>query len=128
MQQRLDRERAERGDVNVSLAWDTRDDLDLKVQCPDGRIISFRRTADCGGRLDVDMNFAGRYSDQPVENIVWGRAADGPPGRYRVFIENQSNKPIPYRVRITIRGRSRDYSGVAPGRAREHPVAEFDLP
>ena len=74
------------------------------------------------------MNYAGRFSDQPVENIVWGRAEDGPPGRYRVFVQNQSNKPIPYRARITIRGRSQDYTGVAPGRAREHPVAEFTLP
>ena len=128
MQQRLDRERAQRGDVNVSLAWDTRDDLDLKVQCPDGRIISFRRTSDCGGRLDVDMNFAGRFSDQPVENIYWQRAEDGPRGHYRVFIENQVPKPIPYRVRVTIRGQARDYSGVAPPSARNHPVAEFDLP
>lgn len=128
MQNRLDRERAQRGDVTVSLAWDTRDDLDLKVECPNGRVISFRSTRDCAGNLDVDMNYGGRFSDTPVENIYFARAEDGPPGRYRVTIENQSNKPIPYRVRVTIRGQTRDFTGVVPGRARNHLVTEFDLP
>lgn len=129
MQQRLDRERAQRGEVNVSLAWDTRDDLDLWVVCPNGERVSWQRRDGCGGKLDVDANAGGNGSEtQPVENIFWTRIADGPAGRYRVEIENFDGGPNTWRVRVTVGGRTCDFQG-SIGRSRARvTVTEFTLP
>jgi hypothetical protein len=37
------------GAVNVVLTWDTLDDLDLRVVCPDRSVIDFQRRRNCGG-------------------------------------------------------------------------------
>lgn len=82
---RLGRESAKSGDVQVSLMWNNRNDLDLYVVSPKGEEIFFRRRqSSCGGMLDVDMNYD-RMSEKPVENVFWpmGKA---PHGRYRVYV------------------------------------------
>lgn len=111
---RLEREGGKTGDVQISLIWNNRNDLDLHVLCPSGERISFdhKRSAD-GGELDVDMNVGGE-SLQPVENIYW------PPksmrkGIYKVFVHHYSQHgspdPTKYTVRIIVGGKSRQFSG-----------------
>ena len=111
---RLEREGAKTGDVQISLIWNNRNDLDLHVLCPTGERISFdhKHSAD-GGELDVDMNVRGE-SLQPVENIYW------PPrsmrkGIYKVFVHHYSRHgspdPTKYTVRIMVGGKSRQFSG-----------------
>ena len=76
---RLAREGAQRGDVQVSLAWNTLDDLDIRVVTPSGETISYQnKQSRCGGHLDVDMNANGRCSIAPVENVYWSRAPNRP--------------------------------------------------
>ncbi|MEE3082458.1 MAG: hypothetical protein VX320_00020 [Candidatus Thermoplasmatota archaeon] len=86
-QERLDREGAQTGQVQVSLIWDNKNDLDLSIVCPSGERISFdNKTSRCGGLLDVDMNEA-PTSEEPVENIFWPPNS-APPGEYRVYVEH----------------------------------------
>lgn len=128
MRPRLEREHARQGEASVSLAWNTQDDLDVVVVCPGNAEVGYRNTQGCGAQLDVDMNRGDPRSDTPVENITWPSVDTAPRGRYRVQIDNQSNQSVPYRVRVTVRGESREYTGTAPPHARGHRVGEFDLP
>ncbi len=90
------------GDVTITLRWDTDDDLDLIVVCPDGSRIKYNSKVSCGGRLDVD-NRAQNPSDPGAENIYF---EDGlpDPGLYRIEIENFADRTpgrsTPYRVII----------------------------
>lgn len=125
---RLEREHAREGEASVSLAWNTQDDLDIVVACPGNAQVGYRNPQACGAQLDVDMNRGDPRSDTPVENITWPSVDAAPRGRYRVQIDNQSNDAVPYRVRVTVRGESREFTGTVPPHARGHRVTEFDLP
>ncbi|HII50703.1 MAG TPA: hypothetical protein HA322_05160, partial [Candidatus Poseidoniaceae archaeon] len=71
LQERLDREGARSGDVQISLMWDNYNDLDLHVVCPSGeRIHGGNKLSQCGGELDVDANVRPE-TKKPVENVVW---------------------------------------------------------
>ena len=95
---RLAREGAQRGDVQVSLAWNTLDDLDIRVVTPSGETISYQnKQSRCGGHLDVDMNANGRCSIAPVENVYWSRA---PSGEYRVLVHLQGDL---HRLNMSVR-------------------------
>ncbi|NEQ52803.1 MAG: hypothetical protein F6K11_22140 [Leptolyngbya sp. SIO3F4] len=69
------------GDIQVTLRWNTSDDLDLIVVDPAGSIIDFGSpSSPSGGQLDVDANgFCETQNFSPVENIFWptGGAPDG---------------------------------------------------
>jgi hypothetical protein len=91
--ERLRREKAVKGDITISLAWDTFDDLDLHVMCPSGEEIWFRNEVSNDGLcvLDVDMNGGGPISREPVENVFIGnleRMIEAPRGKYKVFVQN----------------------------------------
>ena len=69
--ERLEREGGASGEVQISLAWNDFNDLDLHLFCPSGERIYFNnKRSDCGGELDVDMNVR-PVSNTPVENVVW---------------------------------------------------------
>jgi uncharacterized protein YfaP (DUF2135 family) len=115
------------GEINVILRWEGRSvDLDLHVNCPGGGEISFRNKRDCGGELDVDMNFGGRYSDHPVENIVFpeGQARRG---RYSVKVHKVGSSGVrtPFEVIVRIKGKETRYPGVADDRPQD--VTTFDV-
>lgn len=76
---RLAAENADMGDLNFTMIWDDRSDLDLKVTCPKGEEISYQtKTKDINqcGTLDVDANFKKVRTD-PVEHIVINRPSNG---------------------------------------------------
>lgn len=100
---RLDRESAKTGDVQVSLMWSNRNDVDLHVLTPSGELINFaHRRSECRGTLDVDMN-AERHSDKPVENIFWP-TGQAPHGTYKVYVHLYAVKggpvPTPFQVYV----------------------------
>ena len=111
---RLAREGAKSGQIQVSLIWDNKNDLDLSVVCPSGERISFdNKLSSCGGQLDIDMNES-PTSEQPVENIFWAAGA-APKGEYKVIIEHfeQHAKEdlTPYRVLVDDGNGPKEYRG-----------------
>lgn len=129
--QRAERERAQTGRMQIILAWDDTNDLDLSVRCPNGATIAFDSRQACGGVLDVDRNSPDQpRSRTPVENIVW--ASEPPPGRYTVFVTHYARQGGPassaYRVTIRMTGQpDRTFTGsVAAGQRVQ--VTTFDWP
>ncbi len=115
IQSRLEREGGKNGEVQVSLAWDDFNDLDLHLFCPSGERIYFNnKKSACGGELDVDMNVR-PTSENAVENIVW--IENAPLGQYKVGVhfykhhsKNETLQTCEFRARIIVHGEVRDYS------------------
>jgi hypothetical protein len=129
LDRRLEREGAQRGQVQVSLAWNGPADLDLHVTCPDGRVINFQQPSHCGGTLQIDMNAGGRRSNEPVEDVIW--PGTPPSGRYLVhvhYFDYPSRRvPVPFIVRLVNGAERREVRGVANG-PNPQQVLEFTVP
>ena len=76
------------GDVQITLRWDSKADLDLHVIDPDGEEIYYNNSrADSGGELDVDSNDScDNATSSPVENVYWP-SGDAPFGEYVVIVD-----------------------------------------
>ena len=130
--ERARREGARSGRVQIILAWDDRNDLDLMMICPNGERLFFDNRRACGAELDVDRNAGNSaLTPTPVENIVF--AAEPAPGRYRIIVWHFQNNPpapssSPYRVTVKREGRpDQVFTGrVAAGQQVE--VGHFDVP
>jgi hypothetical protein len=121
---------ARTGDVQVSLAWNNVNDIDLHVVAPSGdRIFFGRRWSRCGGGLDVDMNVT-PVTPHAVENIFWphGRA---PRGEYAVFVHHfclhVGLDPTPFEVHVLVRGRKAVFRGDVSAGQAPILVARFNL-
>lgn len=94
------------GPLQIILAWDNLNDLDLSVRCPNGQVIDFNNRRNCGGELDTDANYRGTPSNTPVENIAFqGQPANG---TYRVIVSHAGGsgpRVSPFRVTIRQQGR-----------------------
>lgn len=130
--ERLEREGGASGVVQISLAWDDYNDLDLHVFCPSGERIYFNnKKSDCGGDLDVDMNVR-PVSNTPVENVVWKENA--PMGAYKVGVhfykhhkKRRTKRTCEYRLRVVTHGQSKEYLGkIRYGQAMQM-VTSFSL-
>ena len=130
--ERARREGARSGRVQIILAWDDRNDLDLMMICPNGERLYFDHRRACGAELDVDRNAGNSaLTPTPVENIVF--AGEPAPGRYRIMVWHFQNNPpapasSPYRVTVKREGRpDQVFTGrVAAGQQVE--VGHFDVP
>src|SRR5690554_474626 len=105
------------GDVQVTLRWNSRDDLDLAVTAPSGETVSYTRpSSPSGGRLDVDSNARCSTSLQnPVENVFWN-SGNAPEGEYvaRVSLYNRCDgdrTSIPFELSITLDGNTETQTG-----------------
>lgn len=84
---------AHTGKLQIILAWEDRNDLDLHVLCPDGSELSYNTRQACGGELDVNANGDARAAGvSPVENVYF---QDPGPGTYRVVVD-------PYAMRVAV--------------------------
>uniref|UniRef100_A0A7S4UI31 Uncharacterized protein n=1 Tax=Ditylum brightwellii TaxID=49249 RepID=A0A7S4UI31_9STRA len=136
---RLQREGAKKGDITITLAWDTYDDLDLHVHTPSGKHIYYgdRVSDDELCTLDVDMNAGGKQSKEPVENVFAGdldKKKEAPHGRYKVVIQNyayhgsRNGSAIPFRVIVDKNGEKETFTGECTGSGESSNVVitEFD--
>ena len=116
LMERLAREGGKTGVVQISLAWDDYNDLDMHVFCPSGERIYFNnRKSECGGELDVDMNVRPK-SKTPIENVVWTDQA--PDGEYKIGVhfyrhhrKRRTKKTCQFRLRVVTYGQAKEYSG-----------------
>jgi hypothetical protein len=141
LQRRLDRQGAKRGDITISLSWDTHDDLDLHVILPNGEEIYYSQTRSEKGKatLDVDMNASSPYSNAAVENVFVGdldKQEEAPPGKYKVVVQNfgyhtqgwTKQTEIPWLVRVAKNGEKEKYAGkcIGSGKASDVVACEFE--
>lgn len=102
---RAQRQGGQRGKLQIILAWDDRNDLDLHVGCPNGQDINYLHRSACGGRLDVDANGdVNTLTNTPVENVYF---TDPQPGRYRIVVDPYGMRvrsATPFRVTIRREG------------------------
>ena len=116
LMERLAREGGKSGVVQISLAWDAYNDLDMHVFCPSGARIYFNnRKSACGGELDVDMNVRPK-TKKPIENVVWTNEA--PDGEYKIGVhfyrhhrKRRTKKMCQFRLRVVTYGQAKEYSG-----------------
>jgi hypothetical protein len=96
---------ARAGKLQIILAWDDIDDLDLVVLCANGQKIFFNEKSNCGGTLDVDQNRSeADASKTPVESIVFDSAPA--PGSYRIVVLKYAHRvtaPARSAFRVTVR-------------------------
>lgn len=95
--------------ILVELTWDSPDDLDLRVEEPNGNVVSFRKPKTAtGGRLIMDNNISNCGID-PVgrEQVRWGRPGSPLEGRYIVTVQHFNNcgtGPTNWALAVTIEG------------------------
>jgi hypothetical protein len=81
---RLRRAQGTEGKLDITLAWNGREDLDIHIRCPGGEIWAENRKA-CGGSLEIDRNAkADQREDSPVEHVTW--VTEPPTGEYEVLV------------------------------------------
>ncbi|HIK21897.1 MAG TPA: right-handed parallel beta-helix repeat-containing protein [Synechococcus sp. M44_DOE_062] len=93
------------GPIQVTLSWNTVDDLDLYVTDPTQQTVFFNNPAiPSGGRLDADANRdCVGVTTSPVENVFW--ISTPPPGLYIIDVRlfrrcSQVTAPIPFTVTV----------------------------
>ena len=134
LQQRLEREGARSGDVQISLMWNNYNDLDLHVVCPSGeRIHGGNKISACGGELDVDANVRPE-TRKPVENVVWDDNT-AQPGEYQVYVHHykkhnkrRSKDPTKFQVIINNVGDLLEFNGELSHGDPINLVAQFKVP
>ena len=123
---RLEREGGSTSKLMVSLLWNTREDLDLKVSCPNGNYVNHGKRDgqknQCGN-LDVDANVASKkeaISSEPVENINLIEMA----GSYEIQVKSVTNgnsllSGTRFEVVLLKRGKLEKFNGlIKPGEAK----------
>jgi hypothetical protein len=129
IESRLDPQSGQRGDMNVSLVWDTRSDLDSAVTCPNGVEISYsgRTPASCPGPLDIDANIS-RWSatTTSIENVFFENPALG---TYEIEVtllnRHAVSGDIPFTVQLLMGETTRRFTGTV-GNANRTWRTRFD--
>ncbi len=128
--ERLKDVKAGSGDIQLSLAWNNYNDLDLSCTEPDGTVIDFEhRRSPSGGNLDVDMN-ATPQSKRPVENIFWplGQARRG---KYQVHANyyrrhTSSREKIEFTLRVVLGKKEQFFKAKLPPKSGRVLIHTFE--
>lgn len=120
------------GDVQVTLLWDSVNDLDLWVTDPAGETIYFdHKYSASNGELDVDANPAcNNKTTTPVENIFWP-SNGAPRGMYQVSVHFfkvcQPDARTPFTVRLLVNGETQTFEDVAEVENGLMEIATFTI-
>ena len=122
---RLEDAGATKSALMASLMWNTREDLDLSITCPNGgKVMHSKATlksSNCGS-LDVDANVTGlmkKITDQPIEHILLEPSL----GIYEINVRSIKNKnsvndgsSTAFSIEVNDDGKIKEFSGeIKPG-------------
>ena len=123
---RLDDVGAKKSKLMASLIWNTKEDLDLSITCPNGEKVNHSRatleSSNCGS-LDVDANVISalnKITDQPIEHILLEPTL----GTYKINVRSIKNKhssndgsSTPFNIEVNDGGEIKQFSGeIIPGK------------
>jgi len=125
------------GDVQVSILWNTIDDIDLHVRLFPSlanrrgvHLAFFERRGPFGGMLDVDRNASPPLTRKPVENIFWPKGK-GVPGRYEVYVHHYrawgGRQPTDVVATVSAGGEQRTFDVSVASGDPPRLVVEFEL-
>ncbi len=128
---RLARTGGQSGDIQISLIWNSYDDLDLHCIDPSAEEIYFgNKRSSSGGELDVDMNAGSANSNQPIENIFWPKRG-APRGNYKIYVKFYRKKStltkVAFKIAINIKGEIRKYDGVIELEGQKREITQFRI-
>lgn len=119
------------GDIQVSLLWDSYNDIDLWVVDPSGTTILWSSPISLsGGVLDKDSNHGCvlNRTNQAVENIYWP-LGEAPQGEYKVLVnyyqQCEDFLETPYQVILLIDGKRFRYSGILSSVGETQEIYRF---
>ena len=114
------------GELTVTLAWKSNDDLDLMLIEPDGFKIYFRDTiSPRGGVLDVDQNKDGTVlSENAIENIYYTKTPAI--GAYRVIVINYQKNSTVSAIPAMIQIKAGRYSKEIPFNIENNNIRRFN--
>jgi hypothetical protein len=131
VEERLEKSGGTKADLMVSLIWNTNEDLDLHVSCPNEKTVSHvsrdSLINQCG-TLDVDANVASdiqKLTNQPIENILLIPQS----GSFKIMVRsvvNPKSRPegTPFEVHVSDLDKSMVFEGII--KPSENKLFRFD--
>jgi hypothetical protein len=119
------------GDVQVTLTWQTNDDIDLYVTDPTGETVSYiTEFVSSGGELDRDNKCGDLIIGRP-ENIYWPQGG-APSGTYIVQVNYFGTcdiaHPVNWTVRVIVQGNVQTFTGTLNEEYETQDVTTFTVP
>jgi hypothetical protein len=118
------------GKLRINLAWNTTDDLDLRVETPNGLISYKNKTVEYQGvigELDVDKNSGNDIVSNPQENINFNAM---PIGLHKIsvnFYTHREKNEVPFTLTIIPEnGEGRIFNETVIGKGTYKNVATFE--
>jgi len=118
------------GDVQVTLTWHAKADIDLYVEDPTGETVSYSNTVvSSGGKLDRDNQCSNFEMSRP-ENIFWPEGG-APEGTYKVRVDYYEDcasvGPVSWTVRTVVGGQAKTYTGTLNEVGETQEVTSFEI-
>ncbi|MDO5131893.1 MAG: S8 family serine peptidase [Eubacteriales bacterium] len=128
IQVRKDDSGAQSGEIEITLLWDTVDDLDLHCITPNGSHIYYKNMNTGGGKLDVDRNRTGTsFVTDPIEHIFFENPVNG---QYRVFVKDYEDRTDAQNahatVQVEISGTVETYEAVFNTTGEKKDIVTFE--
>jgi hypothetical protein len=119
------------GDVQVTLTWQTNDDIDLYVTDPNGDTVFYNNPiVPSGGELDRDNLCSNMIIGRP-ENIYWSQGS-APRGTYTVAVNYfdpcESEHSVNWTVRVIVQGNVQTFTGTLTQDGETQEVTTFTVP
>jgi len=123
--QRLEANSVQKGNLNIALIWEGQSDLDLFVVDPAGNTIChYCSDTNSQGKSDIDANYCPNLNScsflnrTPVENISWSN--DFPKGTYKIYVRfysgnitnDAANYAVPFKVQVNGPSVNKVFSGI----------------
>lgn len=120
------------GDVEITLHWNNKNDLDIACIDPNGEQIYFSHPQSrSGGQLEIDRNRnAANLTTNPLEHIYWPTSG-APSGTYQVFLTHYRKfdnvDDSPYTIDVKYGNQTKQFTGTISHANGTIPICTFSL-